>query len=361
MTLQVEDDPALLDRMMVDLSRGDELYQPTNYWAYYQRHFVPELRRRGLRDFRRRRHSVLSSFGATDLRPQGTIEVSPAVPVSARIRSALTRLVSLTPGVSLGVWGVNGDSLTRYFYQHVKHKFERLGLPLSVCGTTSHGNPEDLVEIDGALWSYMHLQYCSMLADALEHVSLGDHAVVCEIGAGLGRNLQIIGRLFPRATLLLFDIPPQLYVANQYLRSVFGDRLIGYDDAVAVTPDSATLDAVRGRIVVLPTWRLPDWSDCAIDLFWNSASFQEMEPRVVKNYLTVVSRMRPTWVYINSMPGGNYWGERRPGEGGTLDPVLDRYYSEGLGADYQLQLTYPTDYFLQDQLYRSYVFRKIAR
>jgi putative sugar O-methyltransferase len=303
---------------------------------------------------------VLSSFGATDLLPHGAIEVSPAVPASARIAAALSRLVWRTPYLSLRVWGVNNDSFTRYFYYHVKQKFERAGLQLAQCGTTAHGNPEDLVEIDGAFWSFMHLQYCSMVADALQHISIVEDAVVCELGTGLGRNVEVLGRLFPRATLLLFDIPPQLYVANQYLRSVFGDRVIGYDAAVGLPADSAIPESVRGKIVVLPTWRFPTWSGVGIDLFWNSASFQEMEPHVVKNYLKLVSRMRPGWVYINAMPEGNYWGTRRSGQGGTKAPVLDHYYGDGLGGNYDLQVTYPTDYFLRDQNYVSYVFRRTA-
>jgi putative sugar O-methyltransferase len=358
--LQVADDPALLDRMMSQLSRADDLYQPTNYWAYYQRHFVPELKRHGLHDFRRRRGSVLSSFGATDLLPQGLIEVSPGIPAAGRIASILNRLVWLTPGLSLRMWGINGTSLTRYFYARVREKFERLGLPLGACGTSRHGNPEDLVEVEGALWSYMHLQYCSMLADALGHIELPDDAVVCELGSGLGRNIEVMARLFPRATLLLFDIPPQLYVANQYLRTVFGDRVVNYDEAVGVTPQGQLPESVRGRIVVLPTWRFPAWSGVAIDLFWNSASFQEMEPHIVRNYLGGVSRMQPRWVYINALPTGNYWGSGTADRGGTKAPVLDRYYAEGLGGDYQLQMTYPTEYFLREQDYTSYIYRRIV-
>src|SRR5439155_3445573 len=116
MTAQVPDNPSLLDRMMSDLTRCDQLYRPTNYWAYYEQHFVPELKRQGLRDFRRRRRSVLTSFGGTDLRPRGRVEVSASVPASERIAAALNRLVDSFPGVPLGVWGSESDLFTKYFY-----------------------------------------------------------------------------------------------------------------------------------------------------------------------------------------------------------------------------------------------------
>jgi len=356
---QVPDDQTLLHRMMSDLSRSDELYRPTNYWAYYERFFLPELTRKGLRDFRRRHRSVLTSFGGTDLHPRGVIELSAVWPGSERLASALNRVIDLLPGVSLGVWGSDPDSQTKYFYRHVKRKFDALNLSLTRCGTSTYGSPEDLVEIEGSLWSLKHLQYCSIFADVACHTPLPPDVVLVELGAGLGRNIEVLAHLFPRATLLLFDIPPQLYVAHQYLTTVFADRVIGYDAAVTLTPDGSIPDNVRGKIVILPTFRFPDWAGVNIDVFWNSASFQEMEPDVVTNYLRLVVEMSPRWVYINALPGGNYLGDWKPGRGGTRMPVLERYYTEGLKGRYELRHQYPTDYFLRDADYMSYIFERI--
>lgn len=63
---RVADDPDLLDLMMAHIDKADELDKPTNYWKVYERVFLPELKKKGWRDFRRRRHSILESFGATD-------------------------------------------------------------------------------------------------------------------------------------------------------------------------------------------------------------------------------------------------------------------------------------------------------
>lgn len=357
---QVPDDPSLLDRMMADLRLSDELYRPTNYWAYYERHFLPELQKQGLRDFRRRHRSVLTAFGATDLRPKGTIEVSRAIPGSARIASGLNRLVAAVPGLSLGIWGSEPDWPTIYFYFQTKEAFARAGLDLSQCGMSTRGNPEDCVEIDGANWSLAHLQYCAMAVDALARIRLPEAPVICELGTGLGRNLEVFARLYPEATLLAFDIPPQLYVANQYLASVFGNRVLSYPDASLLVPEDGLPASAAGRIVILPTWRLPAWSTVKIDLFWNSASFQEMEPHVVLNYLRLFKSMKPAWVYINALPKGNYWGPTDGKIGGTLAPVGDNLYGEGLGAEYVERTRYPTNYFLRDRDYVSYVYRRVT-
>ena len=64
--MQVAVDSDLLKTMMKDTSASSDLYKPTNYWSTYEAQFLPELNKYGLHDFRRRKNSVLSSFGATD-------------------------------------------------------------------------------------------------------------------------------------------------------------------------------------------------------------------------------------------------------------------------------------------------------
>ncbi len=211
-------------------------------------------------------------------------------------------------------------------------------------------------------WSMAHLQYCSMLADAARYIVFKPDSILCELGPGLGRNVEIIARLFADATVLLFDIPPQLYVANQYLTAVFGPRVVPYRRAVSIVPDPAgeLPESVKGKIIILPSWRMPAWASTRIDVFWNSASFHEMEPDVVRNYLKLVVEMRARWIYINAMPGGNYWGEWKPGSGGTKERVLDAYYVEALAGSYVLAHTYDTDYFLSRRDHRSYVFERVG-
>ena len=62
---QVLDDLNLLELMLKETQKGPEIYRPTNYWKLYEKIFIPELKEKGLKGFRRRKGSVLSSFGAT--------------------------------------------------------------------------------------------------------------------------------------------------------------------------------------------------------------------------------------------------------------------------------------------------------
>src|SRR5215470_11973220 len=105
MVQQPKDDIRLLDLMLADLDKAPALYQPGNYWRVYERIFLPELRSRGLRDFRRRRHTVLSTFSGTDLSPAS--QALSRHPMDRRTPS-LRRLL-----VSIMVWLGRGNFLAK--------------------------------------------------------------------------------------------------------------------------------------------------------------------------------------------------------------------------------------------------------
>ena len=74
-TSQVSDEPHILTHMMRITENADILLRPTNYWSNYRNRFLRELRKHGLKDFRRRKDSVLESFGAVDIDPYPSFTV----------------------------------------------------------------------------------------------------------------------------------------------------------------------------------------------------------------------------------------------------------------------------------------------
>ena len=360
---QVADDPALLSEMMDDLRAGDERYRPTNYWTYYQKRFLPELHKYGLKNFRRRKNSVLNAFAATDRMYRPRVKLKRLFRGSERISRIIDKIMfGRNPVLDLFVPDLPLGSITSWLHGYARRRFDLIGLNLAGCPTSQYGNPEDSTAINGKPWSTMHLQYCVIFADAARFIRFKPDSVICELGTGMGRNIEVMAHLFDNATFLMFDIPPQLYVAHQYLQKVFGSRVIGYREAKALQPDSpGAMEYIRGKIVMLPTWRMPSWASTKIDIFWNCASFQEMEPDVVANYLKLVVRMRPDWIYINAMPKGINWEDWKPASGGTKAPVTEDSYAEALRGHYAVRHTYDTDYFFRANEYRSYVFEAFTR
>lgn len=344
----VDDDLMLLELMLSDMKKGDVCFRPTHFWQFYEHRFLPELRAQGLRDFRRRHTSVLSSFGGTD----------PYLETSSLCRRFVFRLSIRWPSLGALVsrrllFSLTNNSrshahniIVEECYRRVKSKFAQIKMNLQKCPTSYVGNPEGVLEIEGRPWTALHLEYCSLFADAARYIKFRPESIFCELGTGIGRNVQILASLFEGMTFLMFDIPPQLYVANQYLKKIFGSRIISYQEANALDPASAECaKSIRGKIVLQPTWRMPVWSaSTKIDVFWNSASFQEMEPDVVLNYLAIVKHMVPEFIYIDAMLGGNYHpGKATKGGLGTRAPILEKYYFDALIDEYELKTSYESD------------------
>lgn len=357
---QVDDDNNLLMQMMAEMRAAPEIYRPGNYWRHYEQFVLPELRKVGLKNFRRRWNSILSTFGAADTRPRVAVRCKLAVPGAGMMGRFFSRVIRNIPLSEVRIESENlSFDIPEYFYYYTAEKFERVGLRLSDCSASLVGGPEDVIEMSGKAWTTNHLQYCSFVADSARYVKFGDGSTLCELGSGIGRNAEIWAKLWRKATIVLFDIPPQLYVAHQYLAKVFGERVVHYNLTRDYCPSGEDVDArFQGKIILLPSWNMPRWKSVKVTGFWNSASFQEMEPSIVRNYLELVNSMSPDWIYINALPEGNYWGAWKPGRGGTKARVTEELYMASLKDRYVLEGRYMTDNFLRKKDYVSYLFRR---
>ena len=88
---------------------------------------------------------------------------------------------------------------------------------------------------------------------------------------------------------LYLDIPPILYVGTQYLKHFYENEVIDYRQTRSTDTIRFSSNYEREIIAVCP-WQI-EKIDTNIDLFWNSASFQEMSNDRVINYTQHINRM----------------------------------------------------------------------
>ena len=341
---QVDDDSELLNVMVTDLEHAADLYKPTNYWKVYEKTFLPELRRFGLRDFRSRKGSVLSSFGATDLIPDlARIDVNRTtlfrnaitrhVPGYWRFGSFLNRVLNQAQynPVVTDIYGCSLDDLRFSAYLVAKlYGQSKKAKPIEELSVSLAGNPADIIEIDGrcytmrALYYYMRYAYCCQFID-FDKVS-----VIVELGTGSGKQVEVIRKLHPHISYLIFDIPPQLYVCEQLLKNIFPDSLVSYRFTRA---REHPMNLEAGKLYILGTWNFPIIEEIPVDLFWNAVSFQEMEPDVVANYLRSVNRCAGAVFLQEMMQGKNV--AAAVGLPGVLRQTKLEHYRAGL-SDFEL-------------------------
>lgn len=330
---QAKDDFEKLELMMTDLKAAPDFFQPTNYWAIYEDRFMKELRQHGLRDFRRRDDLVFRAFGAVDfVNPVARVAISqsrmfrtwfrwvPGVQTfSTRIDKFLQRYVRNIDDLDL-------ESYTRLGFYFARSKAEQTSArSISDFSMSLVGNPGGVTEIEGKFYTRQMIQYYLQYVDVCRHVDFRELRIFAELGSGSGRQVEILAQLHPKLTFLLFDIPPQIYVAEQYLTAIFPDRVTSYRETREWT-DLSQIES--GRIYILGNHKMPLLETAQIDLFWNSASFHEMEPDVVRKYLGYVGESTK-WVYLSEDLKGGVKA-KKPGDFGILQVTDLEDYISGL-------------------------------
>lgn len=329
---QVQDAPEILAAMNQDMQAASDLYRPTNYWEFYRKSFQPELDQQGLHDFRRRKGSILYSFGANDLIERRLFDAQKVrlihnkfttkIPgwkgVENLISSIGSGFISLFPEWKKKIW-------ERPFY-YAQQVGKDLGAPpLENIDLPTIGNPEERIEVNGKTYTSSMLYYYMRYAYAQKYIDLNKVQTVVELGSGSGKNIVYLKKLHPHLTILLFDISPQLYVCEQFLKSVFPGQVVSYAD----NRDRTDLNNLEpGKIHVFGSWHMPLLAGQQFDVFWNCASFQEMEPHVVLNYLSFVQQSVKQVYLMAKMDGKEQASDE--GTKGVLNPVKFEHYQEGL-------------------------------
>lgn len=305
--------------MISDMHAAPELFRPTNYWELYEKKFLPQLRSKGLIDFRRnKRMSVLSSFGATDV----------IVPYSRLTDLFLksTTIRKFSRLVSLVYAGVELQDVRKLCYDFPSVYGAKCGAkPLAGFEASTVGNPEDIFTIKGRMYTTSLLYYYLQYAYCCQFIDFNSIETIMEIGSGSGKQVEIIKKLHPHLSFYVLDIAPQLYVCEQYLTALFPDSVVSYRQTRKM--DSAPKQNDK-KIFVIGNWKLPELTNLRYDLFWNSASFQEMEPEVVLNYLKFANR-QARYAFLNEAMEGKEVASMK-GAHGVLKQTRLEHYKKGL-------------------------------
>ena len=124
-----------------------------------------------------------------------------------------------------------------------------------------------------------------------------DPITVCELGAGYGRNAYMFLSAYAKCKYIIVDIPPALYVSQEYLAAVLPSRRFmrfrPFDSFAEVEQEFNQADVV----FLLPhqAEQLPRKS---VDYFVNISSFHEMTLAQIEVYFDLVDRLTRGHFYM---------------------------------------------------------------
>jgi putative sugar O-methyltransferase len=185
---------------------------------------------------------------------------------------------------------------------------------------SSFGNPSDIFKIGNNHFNILSLTFYIRLCYVNQFVALKGDEIIVELGSGSCHQIEIIKKLYPNITILYFDLPGPLYLGEKFLSEALGKNSIVSSNECSKWSDLSKIS--KGKVHFFGNWQCELVKNITYDIFWNSASFGEMEPHVVKHYLSVFSE-NAKYVYLLQASNGKESGR-------VKDQINFNSYSEWL-------------------------------
>ncbi len=323
---QIDDDLSLLNLMVSDMESSSALYQPTKYWTEYTYEVIELIRKVGLHDFRRSNEKVLSSFGCLDTAP--SFHFFTFLDNTNYLEEHTKKFLGPAFKVANSLWesgtpvGPDGLTIKNFFLMSERladAKAMEVGLkPLSELSISRYGNPLGYIKNE-THHTFRSIYYFNFVCFIAQFVDISQYSTVVEIGSGSGAQAEILKKLFPELTIVLLDLAPQLYIAERYLCKSLPNDLIPYQETNSKDWKGPLLP---GKIYCLPLRAIEALAPEGKVLFWNAASFGEMEPNVLQNYAK----------YISSFSSHLFLMQMFSGKNGTNSPVTMSVYETAFSS-----------------------------
>jgi putative sugar O-methyltransferase len=323
----IHDDPTLLDSLFHDMESSSELWKPTNYWEVEEKFLMPTIRREGIAHFRSSYNSAFITFGVTSV---------PQILTRAFVPKNTTRKIFLKVLRMLGL-----DELV--FKGHIEEHARTFAAFQNTCfqlvlqcdpdkeiltiADSGLANPRDLFSPEGHKereYTISFLRYFWQYLWLKRFIDFKRIKMIMELGSGYGGQAEVLCKLHPHIKYIICDIPPQVYIAEQYLKSCFPGEVMSYSQTAG--QNSIDITQLRSkRIMVLAPWQIERIVG-KVDLFWNSASFQEMEPNIVRNYVRLIQPLTSKYAYLLQLPAGQSIAREKGERYGVLTQTTLEHY-----------------------------------
>lgn len=199
-------------------------------------------------------------------------------------------------------------------------------MPIENLDVSLSGNPENVFYVDKRAYTISMLNSYCQYAYCCKYMNFEKIHSIMELGSGFGKQVEVIKKLHPHITFYLFDLVPLTYICEQYLASIFPNDLVSYRKTRNLTSID---DSTSGKIYVFGNWKISEISNLHYEMFWNSASIQEIEPKQALNYLKIINSQTSNFIFLNERMEGTRVASSY-GKRGMIEQTLLSHYKEGL-------------------------------
>ncbi len=268
-----------LEKLLEEYYKAPEIFQAGKYWKAHEDRIINEIRRADITQLRSGKYPIFGAFGFSEL----IYYYHPNTPIYIKRLKQIIRRIFITDKALLPYSLRLGD-IREMAYNFCMAQGETAKIKsISEIEVSTFGNPSDLFEMDGKKYTMQFLNYYIRLCFAQKYLKLKGDETIVELGSGSGFQVEILKKVFPDLTILCFDLPYPLFLCEKYLSESLGEKSIIKSTE---TIDYTNLSAMeKKKVHMFGNWKFPILNNEKFDVFWNAASFGEMEPAIVRNYL----------------------------------------------------------------------------
>lgn len=314
-----------LELLLDKYKSAPAVYKAGRYWEAYERRILDELGKVDLGQMRSGRYPLFATFGFNE----SVYHYRHDMPFYEVLYRKFVRKYFIGNRPILP-YNLRLTDIREMAYRHA----EILGTltnskPLSELEVSLFGNPQDVFKIKGKQYTMRFLSFYVRYCFANKLLELKGDEVIVELGSGSGHQVEILKKAYPNITILCFDLPGQLFLCEQYLLKALPEGCVISSRDTINLKDLNGLQ--RGKVYMFGNWEFPLLRDFTFDVFWNAASFGEMEPDIVSNYLNCV-QTKCRWIYLLQAAKGKESTETS----GVRTPINFDFYEGILDSKYDL-------------------------
>ncbi len=272
-----------LRKLLEKYYNAPEIYQAGRYWKTYEQQIIQEIESADINQLRSGDYPIFGTFGFTE----SVYNYHPKMPIHQKVARKIIRKLFVTNRAILP-YSLKLEDIREMAYNYCVINGELANFKsISEIETSTFGNPADLFEINGKKYTMQFLNFYIRLCFAQKHMKLQGNETIVELGSGSGFQTAVMKKVFPDLTILCFDLPHPLFLCEHYLSESLGEGNIVKSTKTIDWTNLSGLE--KGKVTMLGNWQFPLLENLKFDIFWNAASFGEMEPHIVKNYLSFVT------------------------------------------------------------------------
>lgn len=312
---------ALLDIMLSDMESSDNLFKPTNFWSKGMLRILNDLKKdEDFLNFRRHKSANFMYVPVYDHR------------FYKKYKNLFDLILRLNytnkpkPNIEGLIGCLSGYNKAKSDYRIFKATNKDCFPYISEVSESLIGHPLDFYNFESKNYSRSFLNYLLGLNFLKNNVDTKDIKTVFEIGGGYGTLGEILLKSSSDIFYLNIDIPPVAAVSTFYLTKVFGaENVLSYEESKNMEVIDINKLKEKYKCAVICPWQLPKLKG-EFDLFVNFISFQEMEPHIVNNYISIVEKHTSKYVLLRNSKSGKRVSKRDTEIGVNQPTTTDSMY-----------------------------------